>query len=196
MPWGKDALIPCSGVRSRGFRALESSIRLTVPADFRSVCPGDSVWPWAIVWEPWLREPAWLQESWKILVPRELKPSPKGGLRLFLLDQTLIGIPGSSRPHDEFSQGRRLLGKSVSTLSTKPERLAWAICGSALLDLAEMGEAPTPYSGRQPWCIWHQPHGVTRELSKEKKETFYGEARTCRFFKSCTESCYPSTMVQ
>ena len=127
---------------------------------------------------------------------RELKPSPKGGLRLFLLDQTLIGIPGSSRPHDEFSQGRRLLGKSVSTLSTKPERLAWAICGSASLDLAEMGEAPTPYSGRQPWCIWHQPYGVTRELSKEKKETFFGEARTCRFFKSCTESCYPSTMVQ
>lgn len=127
---------------------------------------------------------------------RELKPSPKGGLRLCLLDQTLIGIPGSSRPHDEFIQGRRLLGKSMSPLSSKPEHLASAVCGSALLDLAEMGEAPFPCSGGQPWRIWHHPYGVTRELSKEKKETFYGEARTCSFFKSCTESCYPSTMVQ
>ena len=182
-------------MRSRGFQALESSLRFIIPADFRFLCPGDSVWPQAIMWELWLWEPAWLQESWKILVPRELKPSPKGGLRLFLLDQTLIGIPGSSHPHDEFSQGGRLSGKSASPLSSKPEHLAWAICGSALQDLAEMGEAPTPCSGRQPWCIWHHPYGVMRELSKEKKETFYGET-TCRFFKSSTESCYPTTMVQ
>ena len=116
-------------MRSRGFQALESSIRFTVPADFRSVCPGDStvpadfrsvcpgdsVWPRAIVWEPWLREPAWLQESWNILVSRELKPSPKGGLRLFLLDQTLIGIPGSSRPHDQ--SGKKALREiSVASL--------------------------------------------------------------------------------
>jgi len=41
-----------------------------------------------------------------------------------------------------------------------------------MLDLAKLGEAPTPWSGRQPWYMVHQPYGVRREHSKEKNASW------------------------
>lgn len=70
-------------------------------------------------------------------------------------------------PHDEFIQGRRLLGKSMSPLSSNQSIWLQPFVALPCWTLQKW-ERRLPCSGGQPWRIWHHPYGLRESFPREK----------------------------
>lgn len=106
----------------------------------------------------------------------ELKPSPKGGLRLCLLDQTLIGIPGSSRPHDELIHSGKKALREIRVASLVQTRASG--CSRLWLCLAgpcRNGRGALPLQWGAALAHWAPPiWSYERAFQREKRNLLWG----------------------